>query len=93
MKRISWIKTFSEKRKVRIYSYVCPRSDRIDEFKCGGKNISLYRLTGLVKKAIWQEFALSAMRPAEIIEASSREAEVWKEEGDSLPKLKKKQTE
>lgn len=82
MKRISWIKTFSEKRKVRIYSYVCPRSDRIDEFKCGGKNISLYRLTGLVKKAIWQEFALSAMRPAEIIEASSREAEVWKEEGN-----------
>lgn len=80
MKRISSVKTFGSKDKTRIYSYHCPGYNRIDEFRCEGKNISLYTLEDLVKEAIRQEFALSATRPGKIMEASNQEAEDLKEE-------------
>jgi len=80
MKRTSAVKNFSSKDKIRIYSYNCPKTDRIDQLKCGSKNITLCSLTDLVKKAIRQEFSLSAMRPKDLAESGNREAEALKEE-------------
>lgn len=78
MKRVSAVKEFSSKDKIRTYSYHCPKSDRIDKFKCVGKNITLYSLTDIVKEAIRQEFSLSVMRPKELVESNNREAEALK---------------
>lgn len=80
MKRISAVREFSSKDKVRVYSYNCPRTGRIDEFKCTGKSITLRSLTDIVKEAIRQEFALSVMRPMELVENNNREAGTLKEE-------------
>lgn len=80
MKRITAIKQFSSKDRVRTYSYNCPKTDRIDEEKCMTKSITLKSLTDIVKEAIRQEFSLSAMRPKELIECNNREAEGLKEE-------------
>lgn len=66
--------------RVRVYSYNCPMHSRVDRLKCAGKNISLYFLTDLVKKAIRQEFSLSAMRPCELVKSNNREAEALKQE-------------
>ncbi len=83
MNRVSAIKEFHSKDKVRTYSYNCPNVYRIDEFKCIGKYISLSSLTRIVKEAIRQEFSLSSMRPKELIESNNREAEVQKKKWDS----------
>ena len=80
MGRVTSVKTFGSKDKIRIYSYHCPGRNRIDEFRCEGESISLYTLESLVKEAVRQEFALSAMRPGKLIEASNQEAEALKEE-------------
>lgn len=80
MKRITQIKTLSSNDKVRLYSYNCPKYDRIDEQKCATKSITLCTLTKIVKEAIRQEFALSAMRPKDLVEANNREAERIKKE-------------
>ena len=80
MKRISAVKGFHSKDKVRTYSYNCPKSDRIDELKCAGKYITLHSLVNIVKEAVRQEFSLSAMRPKELIESNNREAEKLKAE-------------
>lgn len=80
MKRISAVKTFSTGNRVRTYSYNCPKYDRIDGEKCASKYIALQTLTDMVKEAVRQEFALSAMRPKKLIEANIREAEKQKEE-------------
>lgn len=68
------------KGRVRVYSYNCPMHSRVDHLKCAGKNISLYFLTDLVKKAIRQEFSLSAMRPCELVKSNNGEAEALKQE-------------
>lgn len=78
MHRISAVKELGSKDKVRTYSYHCPNRYRIDEWKCTGKDITLYTLTDIVKKAIWQEFSLSPMRPEELAESNNREAEAVK---------------
>lgn len=83
MRRVTHIKTFSSKDKVRIYSYNCPQADRIDECRCVTKSITLPALTGLVREAIRQEFSLSAMRLKDLTEAVVREAELAKKEGNS----------
>ena len=80
MGRVSSVRTFGARNKMRIYSYDCPRHNRIDELCCVGKNISLYTLTSLIREAVRQEFALSAMRSGKIIEASNREAKALKKE-------------
>lgn len=80
MKRITQIKTLSSNDKVRLYSYNCPKYDRIDEQKCATKSITLCTLTKIVKEAIRQEFALSAMRPKDLVEANNRESERIKKE-------------
>lgn len=80
MKRISAVKAFNSNNRVRLYSYNCPRADRIDVLKCAEKSITLYSLAGILKEAVRQEFSLSAMRPKELADRSSREAEAMKRE-------------
>lgn len=80
MKRFYSVKTFSSNDKIRNYSYNCSMYDRIDEKKCTPKSISLPALTDIVKKAIRQEFSLSAMRPKELVESNQKEAENVKAE-------------
>lgn len=88
MKRISAVKTFSSKDRVRTYSYNCPKTDRIDEEKCVTKNITLNSLNSIVKEAIRQEFSLSAMRPKDMVEINNKETE-WIKKGwnEELSKL------
>ena len=80
MRRVSAIKAFSSKDRIRTYSYNCPKTDRIDDERCETKSITLSTLNELVKTAIRQEFSLSAMRPKDLIESNNREAERLKEE-------------
>ncbi len=80
MSRITQVKTFSSKGKVRLYSYNCPHVDRIDANRCVTKSISLTTLTELFREAIRQEFALSAMRLKDLTEACVREAKEEKKE-------------
>lgn len=80
MARVTSVKQLRSKNRVRTYSYHCPKSNRIDKEKCVPKNITLKTLQNIVKEAIRQEFALSAMRPKELVEQNNREAERQKEE-------------
>ncbi len=80
IKRITAVKEFSSKDRIRTYSYNCPKIDRVDGDKCVTKSITLNALTDIVKEAIRQEFSLSAMRPKDIVDSSNREAEDLKEE-------------
>lgn len=80
MKRISAVKRFSSKNRVRTYSYNCPKAARIDEEKCVTKNITLQTLAGIIKEAVRQEFSLSAMGTKELEKRNIREAESGKEE-------------
>lgn len=80
MSRITAIKEFSSKDRIRTYSYNCPRIERIDEDKCVTKVISLSTLKDIVKEAIRQEFSLSSMRPKDMVESNNREAERIKAE-------------
>ena len=75
MRRVSAIKQFSSGRKVRTYSYNCPKINRIDDEKCVTKSITLQTLNGIVKEAIRQEFALSEMRPKQLVESNNMETE------------------
>lgn len=91
MKRVSAVKEFSSKDRVRTYSYKCPNSGRIDSLKCAGKSITLNILTSIVKEVIRQEFTLSGMRPKELVEMNGRETERLKEEWNArLAMLEKK---
>lgn len=91
MKRIASVKVFSSKDRVRTYSYNCSKYNRIDEQKCITKSITLPALKGIVKEAIRQEFALSAMRPKELTEINGREAEAAKKEWNGqLAELERK---
>lgn len=83
MKRISAVKEFGSKGRIRTYSYKCPKSDRIDSLKCAGKNITLCSLTGIVKETIRQEFILSGMRAKDLVEMNERETEAIKEKWNS----------
>lgn len=83
MKRVTQVKTLGSKDKVRIYSYNCPRADRIDRQRCVTKSITLSALTGLVREALRQEFSLSAMRLKDLTEVIAREAETEKKEWNS----------
>lgn len=80
MKRITSIKEFSSKDRVRAYGYKCPKYGRMDGQKCATKSITLLMLTDIVKEAIRQEFALSAMCLKDLSEANNREAEKIKKE-------------
>lgn len=94
MKRISAVKTFSSKDRVRTYSYNCPDAGRIDRLRCGSKSITLNTLTGIVKGAIRQEFSLSAMRTKDLVKRNSRETEALKEEWNrQLVALERKREE
>lgn len=66
------------KGRVRAHNYNCPMRSRMDHLKCEGKNISLFALTDIIKEAIRQEFALSKMRPKDLVEAYNREVEKQK---------------
>lgn len=83
MKRISAVREFHSKDRVRTYSYQCPKSDRIDSLKCTGKSITLCSLKDIVKETVRQEFILSGMRPKELVELNDRETEALKEEWES----------
>lgn len=75
MKRFYSVKVLGSKDRIRYFSYNCSMFNRIDKKKCNSKSIALKTLTDIVKSAIRQEFALSAMRPKELIEANRKEAE------------------
>lgn len=91
MKRISAIKKFSSKDRIRTYSYNCSKVDRIDDERCETKSITLSTLNELVKTAIQQEFSLSAMRPKDLIESNNSEATRLKEKGqEELLELERK---
>lgn len=79
MKRVSAVREFHSKDRIRTYSYKCPRTDRIDSFKCEGKSITLYSLMDIVKETIRQEFILSGVRPKDLVEMNNRETEALKE--------------
>ncbi|NBJ94310.1 recombinase family protein [Parablautia muri] len=79
MKRVTAVKEFSSKNRVRTYSYKCPKSARIDSLKCKGKNITLNLLTDIVKEVARWEFALSGMCLEDFVEMSNRETEALKE--------------
>ncbi len=83
MKRISAVKSFHSKDRVRTYSYNCPGADRIDGYRCGSKSITLNTLSDIVKAAIRQEFSLSAMRSRDLVADNDREAEAQKAEWNS----------
>ena len=90
MKRISAIREFSTKDKIRTYSYNCSYHDRIDSFQCVTKSIPLHVLEDIVKKTIQQEFSLSGMRPKDLLGYHKREAEHIKEEWkDKILELQK----
>ena len=78
--RITVIKEFSSKGRVRIYRYNCPNYDRIDAYKCASRSISLHALQNIVKETIRQEFSLSEMRPKKLVEINNQEAECMKKE-------------
>lgn len=80
MRRVSAVKEFRSKGRVRTYSYKCPKSDRIDSLKCGAKSITLNTLASIIKAVIRQEFILSGMYPKDFVELNSRERERIKEE-------------
>lgn len=80
MRRVSAIKEFSSGRKVRTYSYNCPKISRIDDEKCASKSITLQTLNGIVRDAIRREFALSEIRTKQLVESNNLEAEHRKEE-------------
>lgn len=80
MKRISAIKVLSSKKRVRTYSYNCPKYGRVDTERCVSKSISLQTLTDLVKQAIRQELLLSSMRLKELTDAADRETQALKQE-------------
>lgn len=80
MKRVSAVREFHSKDRVRMYSYKCSRFERIDSLKCEGKSITLYSLMDIVKEAIRQEFTLHGMRPKDLAEMNNRESEALKEE-------------
>lgn len=80
MKRVSAVREFHSKGRVRTYSYKCPNSDRIDCLKCEGKSITLYSLTNIVKEAIRQEFVLSGIQAKDLVKMDDRKAGILKEE-------------
>ena len=91
MKRVAVNKEFKSKDRVRIYSYKCPRTDRIDSLKCPGNRITMGGLTKIVKETVRQEFMLSGIRQKELVEMNNREAEDLKEEWNGqLAEIKKK---
>ncbi len=79
MKRVSAVREFHSKDRIRTYSYKCPRTDRIDSLKCGWKSITLYSLIDIVKETIRQEFILFGIRPKDLVEMNNRETEALKE--------------
>lgn len=83
MKRHIQIKAYRSEERARVYSYSCPRHDRIDVQKCVTKSIALSTLAGVAGKAIRQEFALSDISPKKLMEANRREAERMKGVWDS----------
>ncbi len=82
MKRISQIKKCSGEKGVRLYSYNCPGYRRIDGQRCVSKSITLPALTRLVRVAVRQECALSAISLQAVTEANNREGERLQKEGE-----------
>ena len=83
MKRISAVREFHSKGRVRTYSYQCPNSGRIDSLKCEGKSITLCSLADIVKKTVRQEFILSGMRTKDLMEMNDQKAEALKKGGNA----------
>lgn len=80
LKRTVSIKRPGSRDRVKTYRYYCPRTGRMDKQKCNAKSITLEALEHIVKGAVRQEFALSAMRPKELVVQNKREAEQRKAE-------------
>lgn len=80
MRRVTAVKQFCSKDRVRTYGYRCPNFDRIDRLKCEGESITLGSLTKIAKETARQEFMLSGICPKDLVERNSREAEIRKKE-------------
>ena len=73
MHRTSTVKRLHSGETVRRYYYFCPGSKRIDECRCGKKNIPAQKLTELVTFALHRECAFSALRPEDLAGKHTRE--------------------
>lgn len=80
MRRVSTVKELGSKGRVRIYSYQCPRADRIDSLKCPGKSVTLCALTDIVRETVRQAFILSGMCPKDLVTMNRQETEAVKKE-------------
>lgn len=85
MVRTSSVKEFASGDKIRNFSYYCRSSNRVDEFACGNKYVTLETLSGLVKVAIKHELWLVEMNPGRVMERIRAEA------GNLCRKMKKEE--
>ncbi len=79
MARVANAKEFTSGHTVRYYGYYCPASRRLDDLHCPTKSIALGVLDELVKTALYQEFALSDLRPGRLVKEYEKQAEEQKE--------------
>ena len=79
MARVANAKEFGSGHTVRYYGYYCPSSRRMDGLRCHSKSIGMSVLDGLVKTALYQEFALSDLRSGMLVKEYESQAEEQKE--------------
>lgn len=79
MARVANAKQFSSGDMVRHYGYYCPSSRRMDDLQCPSKSIGMSVLNELVKAALYQEFALSDLRPGRLVKEYEKQAEERKQ--------------
>lgn len=79
MARAANTKQFSPGHMVRYYGYHCPFSGRLDGLQCPAKGVGKSVLDELVKMALYQEFALSGLRPDRLVKEYEMRAEEQKE--------------
>lgn len=74
MARVSSVKEYNSGDRLRVYSYFCRNSSRIDSFSCEKRFITAHALTELVKEALKKEFFLHGIRPKELAERNRKAA-------------------
>lgn len=74
MGRTGYVREFRTNQKLRLYGYFCRKSLRVDSFYCEKKYITGNALTEVVRAALKQEFALSAIRPKDLVERNNEAA-------------------
>lgn len=75
MARVANVKQLGSGDMVRYYGYHCPASRRQDDLQCAVKCIGMSVLDELVKTALYQEFALSDLRPGRLVKDYEKQTE------------------